>query len=163
MRSLILKLLIIVVPVSLLIIGINYKVDPANIFTDKQYIAGIADILTKGHNVDNLSNYDQRLLQEQMIKRLQRAPDVVVLGSSRVMEIGSSFFPGKVVLNCGVSNAEINDLYGIVGALDSLDRMPHEMVIGIDHLMLCRGKTSSWQSLYPYHQYLMRKIPGIDS
>ncbi|MEJ0081062.1 MAG: hypothetical protein WDM78_08985 [Puia sp.] len=72
----------------------NYLVDPANIFTSKQYVAGIASILSLGHNVDNISNYNERLLQEQRVLKLTKTPDIMVLGSSRVMEIGSDFFPG---------------------------------------------------------------------
>ena len=149
MRNLIFKLLIIIVPVGLMIVATNYLVDPANIFSGAHYVDGIANILTRGHNVDNLSNYDERLFQEQMIKRLHKAPDIVVLGSSRVMEIGSSFFPGETVLNCGVSHGNINDLFAIIGTLDSMNKLPSEMVIGVEHWLICVGGTSEWQSLYP--------------
>jgi len=158
MRSFFLKLLIIIIPVSLIVAFINYKVDPANVFSGREYVDGIADILIQGHNVDNLSNYDERLLQEQMIKRLQKTPDVVVLGSSRIMEIGSSFFPGMTVLNAGVSHGNIHDLYGIVGLLDSLNRLPQAIVIGVDHGLLEQGGSAEWQSLYNYHEYLINKL-----
>lgn len=162
MRSFFFKLLIIVIPIGLTITLVNYLVDPANIFSGTDYIGGIANILARGHNVDNVTNYDERLLQEQMIKKLQKAPDVVVLGSSRVMEINSGFFPGKKVLNCGVSHGNTDDLFSILGALDSLNKLPGEVVIGLDPMFLFHGGSSEWQSLYPYHEYLVTKLFGAN-
>ena len=88
-RRIILKLTLILLPVAILVISVNYFVDPANMFSSREYVSGIADILSKGNNVNNVKNYDERLLQEQMTTKLQRTPDIVVLGSSRVMAVGS--------------------------------------------------------------------------
>src|SRR5580698_1852135 len=84
MKKLFYNLSLIVAPLGLLVLGVNYFIDPANIFSGKAYVAGISDVLVKGHNVDNVSNYDERALQEQMVRKLPYRPDVVVLGSSRV-------------------------------------------------------------------------------
>jgi hypothetical protein len=135
----------------------NYLVDPANIFTSKQYVAGIASILSLGHNVDNISNYNERLLQEQRILKLTQTPDIIVLGSSRVMEIGNDFFPGKAVLNCGVSHANIHDLVALVGLLDSLHQLPGEIFINMDPNLIGVDGTTEWQSLQLYHDYFIRK------
>lgn len=157
MRLLFLKLLIIILPLGCMVIATNYCVDPANVFSSSTYLGGIAGILTKGHNVENLFNYDGRLLQEQMVKKLHENPDVVVIGSSRVMEIGSGFFPGKKVLNCGVSHGWVRDIVAIVGLFDSLGRLPKEFVIGLDPYMIGAGGSSEWQSLSAYYGYYLRK------
>ena len=158
MRTIFIKLLIIILPVACLVAITNYRVDPANIFSSSEYIGGIAEILSKGHNVDNLTNYDERLLQEQMVKRLHKSPDIAVLGSSRIMEIGSDFFPGKSVLNCGVSHGGIRDLVAITGLLDSLGRLPGEVVIGLDPYMIGKGGSSEWESLSAYYGSFLHKI-----
>jgi hypothetical protein len=155
MKKLLYNLTLIVVPLGLLVTGVNYFIDPANIFSGKAYVAGISDVLVKGHNVDNVSNYDERALQEQMITKEPYRPDVVVLGSSRVMELGSDFFPGKRVLNCGVSHANTNDLVAIVGLLDSLHKLPEEIVINADPHLICQGGTTEWQTLASAHRYMM--------
>jgi hypothetical protein len=135
----------------------NYLVDPANIFSSKQYVDGIAVILSLGHNVDNIANYNERLLQEERISNLTKTPDIIILGSSRVMEIGSDFFPGKTVLNCGVSHANIHDLVAVVGLLDSLRQLPPEVFINIDPDLVGAGGTTEWQTLKIYHDYFIRK------
>lgn len=140
-----------------LVVAVNYIVDPANLFSSKQYIVGIAEILSKGHNVDRLSNYDDRLLHEAMIKRLNKTPDQIIIGSSRIMEIGCDFFPGKVVLNCGVSHANIDDCIALVGMLDSLHRLPKNILINLDPGLLIAHGSTQWQSLLPYHTYFLEK------
>jgi len=146
---------VIVLPVALLVSLTNYLVDPANIFSSKQYISGIATILSRGHNVDNISNYNERLLQEERICRLTKTPDIIILGSSRVMEIGKDFFPGKKVLNCSVSHANIHDLVGVVGLLDSLHQLPSEVFINLDPDLVGTGGTTEWQNLSNYHDYFI--------
>jgi hypothetical protein len=77
------------------------------------------------------------------------------------MEINGHFFPGKTVLNCGVSHANIDDIIAIIGVLDSMKKLPGEVVIGLDPWLLCKGGTSDWQSLFTYHEFMMRKLsPG---
>jgi hypothetical protein len=157
MKRLVFNLFLIIAPIGLLVVTVNYFVDPANIFSGTAYVSGISDIMVKGHNVDNVSNYDERALQEQLIKKLPYRPDVVVLGSSRVMELGSDFFPGKKVLNCGVSHGNIHDIIAVAGLLDSLHKLPDEMLINVDPHLICQGGTKEWQTLQPYHTYLMNK------
>jgi hypothetical protein len=157
LKALLFKLFVIICPIGLLISSVNYLVDPANIFTSKEYVAGVAEILSRGHNVDHISNYNERLLQEQMIRRLKKTPDIIVLGSSRIMEIGSDFFPGKTVLNCGVSHANIHDLIAISGLLDSLGHLPGELFINLDPELISEKGTSEWQSLSGYHEYFIKK------
>jgi hypothetical protein len=157
MKRLLFNLFLIIAPIVLLVVMVNYFVDPANIFSGTTYVSGISDILVKGHNVDNVSNYDERAMQEQMIRKLPYRPDVVVLGSSRVMELGSDFFPGKKVLNCGVSHANIHDIIALTGLLDSLHKLPGEMLINVDPHLICQGGTAEWQTLQYYHTYMMNK------
>src|SRR5579863_2940442 len=155
------KLVYIVLPFFFIITIVNYTVDPANVFSAKKYVGGIADILSLGHNVDNVSNYDERLLQEQMVSRLRKTPDIVVIGASRIMEVGADFFPGKTVLNCGVSHANIHDIIAITELLDSFGRLPTQMIINLDPDLIGKGGTSEWQSLEVYHDaFLGRQTLG---
>jgi hypothetical protein len=163
MRRLLFKLLIIIVPVAAIVAASNYFIDPANLFFPREYVAGIASILLKGHNVDNIANYNERLLQEQMVTRLHYRPDVVVLGSSRIMEIGNDFFPGKTVLNAGVSHANIHDIVALAGALDSTEHLPAEVYINVDAGLISEKHTLEWQSIAPYYTYFIKKytLPGL--
>jgi len=142
---------------ALLVAGcINYFVDPAHIFFSKNYVSELAGILSRGHNADNVTNYDERLLQEQMVMHLARTPDIVALGSSRIMQVGSQYFPGKTVLNCGVSHANIKDVIAIIGLLDSLHRLPREIILNTDVGLIGSEQTDEWKSLEPYYDHFMQ-------
>jgi hypothetical protein len=145
------KIALLFIPVGLLVMLINYAVDPANVFASKKYTTGIAEIMARGHNVDGVSNYDERLLQEEVISRLDRTPEVVVMGSSRIMEVGKNFFQNKDVLNCGVSRANVYDIVAILGILDSLHRMPKELIINLDPIFVSRNTPLEHESIYPYY------------
>lgn len=152
-RKFLIRLCQVTLPLGLLVTIVNYSIDPANIFSTNRYVKGIADILSAGHNVDNISNYDERLLQEQMIVQLKETADIVVLGSSRVMQVGADFFPGKKVINCGVSHANIRDVIAIVALLDSMKKTPPEILLNVDPGLVSDGYTNEWESLDVYYHF----------
>jgi hypothetical protein len=154
------KVLAVVAPVAILVSSVNYVVDPANIYSPDAYVSGIAEILSGGHNVDNISNYDERKLQEQMVSRLNSTPDIMVLGSSRIMEVGEAMLPGHRVLNCGVSHAQIRDIIAMVGLLDSLHHLPDSILLNVDAGLVSEGATSEWESLSPYYQSYLQHHTG---
>jgi hypothetical protein len=86
MRKFITKLLLVLIPTFLFVVFINYFGDAANLFS-VNFEKKIADILQKGYNVTNISNYDERLLGKYLITGSTACPNVLVLGSSRVMQI----------------------------------------------------------------------------
>lgn len=144
-------------PISLLVIGVNYFIDPANLFSSRSYVSDIATLMTQSNNVDNVSNYDERTLQLEVVKRLDATPDCAILGSSRIMEIGSAFFPEKSVRNLGVSHANIYDIVSIVGLLDSLGKLPSEVYLNVDPGLFEVDATGEWKSLEPYFRYMAIK------
>jgi hypothetical protein len=158
MKALILKLSLIVIPLGLMIVLVNYKVDPANLFTGPDFTKGIALILNAGNNVENTKNYNERILQSERIKLLGESPTLAVLGSSRIMEIGSDFFPGKRVLNLGVSHASIYDVVAIIGLLDSCNKLPAEMIINVDPGLIGQNGTPEWKDIGEYINYLVKKF-----
>jgi hypothetical protein len=154
------KLLIIVVPIGTLVALCNYFIDPANLFSADRYVSGVAGILGKGNNADNVFNYDERLLQEKMIQHLNTTPDIIIMGSSRVMEIDNSFFPGQKVLNVGVSHANIYDIIAITGLLDSMNRVPQNIYLNVDPGLISKKATEEWQSLdFYYRRYITKNDP----
>lgn len=121
--------LALLVPVPLLVALTNVSVDPAHLFSSR-YEEGAVEILLSGRNVANLAEYDERVFARLMAERMPRAPEVLVLGSSRAMLISSRLFPGKRVFNSAMSSATLPDL---VGATELYrHRMPQAIVIGVD-------------------------------
>lgn len=131
MRKFLINTLIFLVPIILVIISVNYFVDPAKIF-DKKHINEIIDIIKNGSYVTNLKNYNERLFQKNYITDISIKHDVVFIGSSRGMLINESFFPNKNFYNHGVSGACIYDIIGIYQLLKQNNKIPKRIIIGID-------------------------------
>ena len=149
MKKLILKLTLFV-PLLAGVVLVNYYVDPACLFKDDAYLFGIADLLLRGDNVQNVPNLDERLLQKHYIERLTYANDVIVLGSSRSMLIGKDLFPGKRFFNNSVSGASIEDFVAIYNMYEEKGMPPGSVVLGIDPwIFIEHSGQTRWRSVRP--------------
>jgi hypothetical protein len=124
------------VPMVLLIAGVNYFVDPANLFSEGKYEEGIAGYLTRGYHVTNVVNYDERLLQKFFINELSQCPSEIVLGSSRVMLINESYAESGKLINNGVSGATLEDEMAIYDLYEKKGCRIQKVIIGVDPWIL---------------------------
>ena len=116
--------------IYLTIFGINYYVDPANLFHDS-VIGDMVEKLSDGNIIENPGDIDEGQFVEQYAHSLSEAPDLLVLGSSRIMylpweEINDDPFIG------GLSGSYLGDYYGVVGIFESSVGLPGNIVIGVD-------------------------------
>ncbi len=117
----------------------NFIVDPAHLFGRGQYETGVAAYLLNGKNVANIGNYDERLLQRIIIENDKKSRDVIVLGSSRSMQIGLDLFPGESFMNHSVSGAGLGELVAIHEMYVRKNKRPHVLIIGLDPWLLNRA------------------------
>ena len=77
-------------PLSLIIlVGVNYFIDAENLYS-QQYEKIIARNILSGNHITNISKYNDREFQKQLISQLKECPDIIVIGSSRTMMINNS-------------------------------------------------------------------------
>lgn len=131
-----------------IVAAVSYRYDPANLFGNLAYEAEVARLLAHGRNVANVTHHDERLLQKFYVQELDRANDVVVLGSSRSMQVGRRLFPGLRFFNHSVSGATIEDIYAIFELYRERDLVPRQVVLGIDPWIFNRNHFQfRWKSL----------------
>lgn len=126
----------------------------------------LAESLAKGKTV-YAQNVDERLLIKSRIEAEIARPDIVVAGSSRVMQIGEQALPGRV-LNLGVSGASIEDIVSILDmATEALG--PKTLLIGLDPWLLNRNSGQRrWLALKSEYELAARKLrpesmtPGLE-
>jgi hypothetical protein len=166
MKKLAVKLSVIFIPFGILVLCTNLMVDPANIFSGEEYVKKIVAILSSGNNVDNISNYNERLLQKYFLQsQVQKEPDIVIMGSSRVMEISHNIYPGKKLLNIGVSHGNIYDLMALAGVMSELRIKPEEILIGVDPFLIGKGEKGAgeWVVLNEYvKNFLTNNCPNCE-
>jgi len=157
MKTFIVKILILILPYAFIIAGTNYYFDPANILTNGKYEAEVAKLLLKGHNLDRLKNFDERLALKNIISNLPYTPDIVTIGTSRSLEISSDFFPNKKFNNCSLSHANIKDLIAVVGLLDSCNKLPKQIYLETSSVIVNSSSLDEWESIHEYYDYWLQK------
>lgn len=123
-------------PVMLSVCLVTVGVDPANLFRGTGYERGIAELLAQGRNVAAIANHDDRLVQRYYAAKVERAPDVLVLGSSRAMQIrrddAAAAGLGPTFFNASVSEGTLEDFEAILELYLKRGFIPHTVVLGVD-------------------------------
>ena len=156
MRRFVIKLAVTALPVALILLGVNYLVDPAKRF-DNEYEMEMARIVADGKYVTAVSNYDERLFRKNLVRLMTWAPDVAVIGSSRTLLIGSDHFKGLRVFNSSVSGASIEDLVALYQLMKGSGKLPRKILLGVDPWMFNDSyQDVRWKSLEGYYyEYIM--------
>lgn len=133
MKKLILRSLLLLLPIAMVLAGINYSIDPAYQFSEEFYQKA-AELLTS-NDIVLIGDCDERKLIKSFIKKKNKV-DVLILGSSRSLIINKSLIGDSSVLNLSVSAADIEDLLAIYQLYESNLGIPKKILIGIDPWML---------------------------
>lgn len=146
MKKFIKKSFIFLIPVILIVALTNYLVDPAHIFND-DYEKGMVEIIKDGNNIANTSNYDARLFQKIYIEKLLDPKDVIVIGSSRSMQIRKELFINDF-FNNSVPGAILEDYIAITQLYYANDKLPNKVILGVDPWIFNKnhGQTR-WETL----------------
>jgi hypothetical protein len=158
MKSLLLRLLLLA-PLGVLLVGVNYYVDPANLFSGGAYERGVAELLARGQHVTNLRNFDERMLQKYSIATLPKRPSVLVLGSSRAMLIGENIYPKGTVHNGAVSGGVVEDMLAVYEMYTARGWHPDTLILGVDPWMLNDNHGQErWKTLASEAMAMRRKL-----
>lgn len=119
-------------PVVFAMAALNVAVDPANLFTGAAYERGIADLLAGGTNVASIANHDDRLVQRFYAQQVAETPDVLVLGSSRAMQIRKTVAGEHTFFNASVTEATVPDFEGILQLYLARGHLPRTVILALD-------------------------------
>lgn len=158
MKKFIQNIIKLLLPFAIILALVNCVIDPVHIFTNGKYEADAASVILKGHNINYIQNCDERLLIKNILPQLYYKPDVVIVGTSRSLEISSDFFPSKKIYNASLSHANINDFIGIIGLLDSTNKLPSEIYIETSPTLINPTPTDEWITLYDFYLYGIKKM-----
>lgn len=158
MQEFLKRVILLLLPVLLAVVGVNYFGDAANLFSDS-YETNVASEIAKGNNVTNILNCDERDLQRLIIEKLKTCPEIVVLGSSRIMEIRESMFKDSSLLNNGVSGATIEDLMAFVELYQEKKCLPKKIIIGLDPWTLNKNNEQvRWKPLEKQYRLFQKRV-----
>ncbi len=159
MRKLVYKAIILAVIVYSVVIGVNYFIDPANLYHN-----GAVNKMVEYLNVNKIvkvpANIDESVLQEKRISSMDWKPETVVIGSSHVMYIP---FEYEQIYNAGMSGSYLGDYYSIVGLLKYYNKMPRRVIIGVDPWAFMRSAMDGRHTeIKQYALYLQDNMNAAD-
>lgn len=134
------------------VLAINYFVDPANqFFHSRAFENKVAELLLSKKEVMIRSNYNARFLKKIILSKLIKQPDVLILGSSRVMSISHDLFKTDSFYNAWVPlGATIQDDAIFYYLYQKRGWKPKTVLICLDTWLLARNNgKEAWKSLLP--------------
>lgn len=159
MKMFFIKIAQIVIPVCIILIGINYYSDPSNLFKNGKYENTIAKYLCDSLNVTQIKNYDERQPMKSFILNLRSKPERIIIGSSRIMELNNVTTNIGNYINCSVSGASIEDYLALYDLVEKKGLKPDHIVFGLDPWLL-NGNNNliRWKSISSDYFDMLEKI-----
>lgn len=147
-------------PAILIVPATNFLVDPANVFAKQgEQETLIARELLAGKYVANFAIYDDRLIARYLLEHRPDRPGVLILGSSKTLNIGGYLFPNSNVVNASMLGATVREPLAAYEILRERHLIPDTVVIGVDPWMLnARAYDSRWVALQPYFDSAIRRL-----
>lgn len=121
-----------------MVFGINLTVDPAHIASDR-YAAEAAQIMAAGQNVTNLHNLDDRELIRLYVQQRTQPVELLVLGSSRSMQVTKELTGVGNTFCAGVTGADLRDCISAYMLFREQDLLPKQVVLCADYWFLSQG------------------------
>ena len=129
--------LLLLVPLALLVLWVNYFVDQTGLFRGGKYELELAGILMQGDPVSNFDQMDERQVLKLYIKSMPQSYDTLVIGSSRGLQITADIAGERgSFYNAGMSGEDFYDIMGTVSLLDKYDRLPKNLILVLDPWIL---------------------------
>lgn len=107
------------------------------------------------------SDFNDRKLLLACLKQHKEAKELIVAGSSRVMNFEHEMFGTDSFYNTGLSESTIYDLLAVTGILVKEDKLPEKMIIGVDAFLFNASHNNDrWKELDRYANYMSVILDG---
>lgn len=101
------------------------------------------------------SGFDDRSLLLAALKQQKEAKEIIVIGSSRVLNFDHTMFGTDSFYNAGLSESTIYDMCAVTGILVQDGKLPETMIIGVDSFLFNTAHNNDrWMALESYVNYM---------
>lgn len=160
------KLIIFIFPVISVLFGVNYFIDPANIFHDVS--KEVAMSIIEGNRVYVTSgNLNERMVKYNLIQNIPKQVDCIAVGPSLVMCINSEITGEESFYNMGESVADYYDIMAQFGALEIYGKTVDRIIFCVDFLFfdeqMSRRELEQHTELIGYADYMINILQNRDA
>ena len=156
------KALLFILPLFCMVAAVNWYVD-SYAYLRITYDQIGEQMAVNSMNVTGLeeSDFNDRKLLLACIKQQKEAKELIVAGSSRVMNFDHNMFGTDSFYNTGLSESTIYDLLAVTGILEENGQMPEKMIIGVDAFLFNASHNNDrWMELEDYETYMEERLWG---
>ena len=125
-------------PLPLLMVWYNYSVDCSGFFQGDLYLREVSNMVLAGEDIVGYEkmNDQQREILKIFVNNIEPLPDIIALGSSRIMQLSREVLHVDSFFNCSVTGGDRADVLGTFYLFDREDRLPQTFIIGFDPWLL---------------------------
>ncbi len=160
------KLAVLVGGILALMVYVNYTIDRSGLYQGDLTNRTIVDLLQSGQAVSNFDQMDERAVLKLYAEQIpeEKAPAILALGSSRVMQLTRSAVGQTSFYNCGMTGADYRDVMNEYYAFERAGVVPKAVILNIDPWLLRSDETAldGRADTALYNEFLSLDL-GIDS
>ena len=140
----ILSRFLLLLPIPMFMVWFSYNVDRSGLFQGDLAPREVANLLLESKDVTNFEQMDERQVVRLYIQNLteETAPEVIGLGSSRVLQFTRDIIGSDRFFNLGVTGADVRDVMTTFYLMDKEGRLPKTVVWSVDPWVLYGGENS---------------------
>ena len=156
--------LLLFLPIFLGMMFVSYRVDPSGLFWGAGFERMVCDYMLDGKYVDGYQQLDGRELNEIYARECDYSPQVLVNGSSRTLQIDSSFVNGKTLYNAANVGADIYDFFNSYYIFSKEGKEPEIFLMGIDPWIFNDGEENLDERSNPqlFNEFIV-EVMGYES
>ena len=150
------KALLFILPLICMVAAVNWYVD-SYAYLRVTYDEIGRQMVVNSMNVTGLeeSDFNDRSLLLACLKQQEERKELIVAGSSRVMNFDHTMFGTDSFYNTGLSESTIYDLLAVTGILAKRGQLPEKMIIGADAFLFNNSHNNErWKDLEDYVFYM---------
>lgn len=156
------RFLLFSVPVLGLLIFVNYKADPGNLFGAAP--EKMVELFMQGKSAYVKSgNVEEREVDKKIIEALEEAPECVAVGPSLVRWVNSDMVGSDSFYNLGMSAGNGYDIMAVFGQLERNDKMPGQILFCVDTMFFDKVYIENHKSWLPYEEDVQLALNMIGS
>lgn len=162
----ILSRFLLLLPILVFMVWFSYNVDRSGLFQGDLAPREAANLLLEGKDVTNFEQMDERQVVRLYIQNLteETTPEVIGLGSSRVLQFTQNIIGSGRFFNLGVTGADIRDVMTTFYLMDKEGRLPKTVVWSVDPWVLYGGENSlDSRADAELYQEFLQEILHIDT
>lgn len=159
------KAILFVLPVFCMVAAVNWYVD-SYAYLRVTYDQICEQMTDASMNVTGLeeSDFNDRKLLLACLNRQKEPKELIVAGSSRVMNFEHQMFGTDSFYNTALSESTMDDLLAVVGILEQNGQLPKRMLIGVDAFLFNTSHNNDrYMELEEYAISMREQLCGLES